>query len=69
MSKSIKHAFVTYNVLSSKLCTAKQMPLCTVDACDPKQRLERVLAKLTRDACSQRAVISLQEVIYTLSRK
>ena len=38
------------------------MPLCSIDACDPARRLERIKKKLERDACSQNAVIGLQEV-------
>ena len=59
--------FVTYNVLSSSLCSPHAYPRCAREALDPRRRLERLLELLKeRLACAAAAqrpiVIALQEV-------
>jgi len=53
--------FVSYNVLSSSLCSPSWYPKCDPEALDAKNRLPKILSKLEEEV-DKGAVIGLQEV-------
>lgn len=62
---SCRVRFVTYNVLSSSLCSPSWYPKCPAEDLDPKNRLSRVLSKLKRRGVDEDAIVGLQEVSLT----
>lgn len=70
-SKSSKNdfvRFVTYNVLSSNLCSASWYAKNDPEHLDPRKRLPKVFAKLSEEI-KENAIIGLQEISITWSTK